>query len=124
MESHIIDDPKEILNISKDSEVVGIDETQFFKYSIVEVCKTLASEGKRVVVAGLDTDYRGLPFGPMPDIMCEADYLDKLRAICVKCGNPASYTQRTSSDSLQVVIGEHDKYEARCRNCFQPPKEN
>ena len=124
MESHIIDDPKEILNISKDSEVVGIDETQFFKYSIVEVCKTLASEGKRVVVAGLDTDYRGLPFGPMPDIMCEADYLDKLRAICVKCGNPASYTQRTSSDSLQVVIGEHDKYEARCRNCFQPPKKN
>ena len=90
----------------------------------MEVCKTLASEGKRVVVAGLDTDYRGLPFGPMPDIMCEADYLDKLRAICVKCGNPASYTQRTSSDSLQVVIGEHDKYEARCRNCFQPPKEN
>ena len=124
MESHIIDDPKEILNISKDSEVIGIDETQFFKYSIVEVCKTLASEGKRVVVAGLDTDYRGLPFGPMPDIMCEADYLDKLRAICVKCGNPASYTQRTSSDSLQVVIGEHDKYEARCRNCFQPPKKN
>ena len=95
MESHIVDDPKE-----------------------------LASQGKRVVVAGLDTDYRGLPFGPMPDIMCEADYLDKLRAICVKCGNPASYTQRTSLDSVQVVIGEHDKYEARCRNCFQPPKEN
>ncbi len=124
MESHIINDPKEILNISNNHEVIGIDETQFFDHSILKICKILASKGKRVVVAGLDTDYRGLPFGPMPDIMCEADYLDKLRAICVKCGNPASYTQRTSSDSVQVVIGEHDKYEARCRNCFKPPKED
>ena len=123
MGSHIIDDPKEILNISKDSEVVGIDETQFFEFSIVKVCKTLASQGKRVVVAGLDTDYRGLPFGPMPEMMCEADYLDKLRAICVLCGNPASYTQRTTCDKAQVVLGELDKYEARCRSCFQLPKE-
>ena len=120
----IINHPKEILNISNNHEVIGIDETQFFDHSILKICKILASKGKRVVVAGLDTDYRGLPFGPMPDIMCEADYLDKLRAICVKCGNPASYTQRTSSDSVQVVIGEHDKYEARCSNCFNPPKED
>jgi thymidine kinase len=104
--------------------VVAIDEAQFFDDSILDVCKTLASNGKRVVVAGLDTDYRGVPFGPMPQLMCEADYLDKLRAICVQCGNPATYTQRTSSDTGQVVIGELDKYEARCRNCYEAPEEN
>jgi thymidine kinase len=76
-----------------------------------------------VVVAGLDTDYRGVPFGPMPQLMCEADYLDKLRAICVQCGNPATYTQRTSADAGQVVIGELDKYEARCRNCYEMPED-
>ena len=65
---------------------------------------------------------QGLPFGPMPDMMCEAEYVDKLRAICLECGDPASYSQRTSKDSDQVVIGEMDKYEARCRNCFQPPE--
>ena len=123
MESHIIDEPNDILDIAKEHEVIGIDEAQFFDNSLINTCKELANSGKRVVVAGLDTDYRGLPFGPMPTIMCEADYLDKLRAICVKCGNPASYTQRTSSDSGQVVIGELDKYEARCRNCFQAPRE-
>ena len=74
-----------------------------------------------MIVAGLDRDYKGLPFGPMPNIMCEADYIDKLRAICILCGNPASYTQRLSNDSEQIIIGELDKYEARCRNCFQPP---
>ena len=123
MESHIIDEPNDILDIAKEHEVIGIDEAQFFDNSLINTCKELANSGKRVVIAGLDTDYRGLPFGPMPAIMCEADYLDKLRAICVKCGNPASYTQRTSSDSGQVVIGELDKYEARCRNCFQAPRE-
>ena len=102
--------------------MVGIDETQFFDHSIVDVCKRLAYNKKRVIVAGLDTDYRGLPFGPMPDMMCEAEYVDKLRAICIECGNPASYSQRTSKSSDQVLIGEMDKYEARCRNCFQPPE--
>ena len=87
------------------------------------MCKTLAQNNKRVVVAGLDTDYRGNPFGPMPQLMCEADYLDKFRAICVQCGNPASCSQRTTSDSEQVVIGETDVYEARCRNCFEAPEE-
>ena len=75
-----------------------------------------------MIAAGLDTDYLGKPFGPMPEIMCEADYLDKLRAICVLCGNPASYTQRITGDVGQVVLGELDKYEARCRNCFKIPK--
>ena len=124
MESYIVDDPNDILDMAKEHEVIGIDEAQFFDNSLINTCKELANSGKRVVVAGLDKDYRGLPFGPMPTIMCEADYLDKLRAICVKCGNPASYTQRTSSDSGQVVIGELDKYEARCRNCFQAPRED
>ena len=124
MMSFIINEPKEIINASKDHDVIGIDETQFFDHSIVEVCKELAANKKRVIVAGLDTDYRGLPFGPMPQIMCEAEYIDKLRAICVICGNPASYSQRTSDDSDQVLIGELDKYEARCRNCFQPPKDS
>jgi thymidine kinase len=124
MMSFMINEPKEIINASKDHDVIGIDETQFFDQSIVEVCKELAANKKRVIVAGLDTDYRGLPFGPMPHMMCEAEYVDKLRAICIICGNPASYSQRTSDDFDQVVIGELDKYEARCRNCFQAPKEN
>ncbi len=124
MKSHIVKSTDEILALAEDADVIGIDEGQFFDNSIIDICKTLAGSGKRVIVAGLDTDFRGLPFGPMPQLMCEADYLDKLRAICVKCGNPASYTQRTSSDAKQVVIGELDKYEARCRNCFQPPKMN
>jgi len=124
MESHLVESPKEIRALASNASVVAIDEAQFFDESIVRICKQLAADGKRVVVAGLDTDYRGLPFGPMPQLMCEADYLDKLRAICVQCGNPASYTQRTTADAGQVVIGELDKYEARCRNCFEPPKEH
>ena len=124
MMSFMISDPKEIINMSKEHEVIGIDEAQFFDYSLIKICKKLASKKKRVIVAGLDTDFRGLPFGPMPNIMCEAEYIDKLRAICVICGNPASHSQRTSDDQDQVVIGELDKYEARCRNCFQAPKED
>jgi len=123
LESHLVNTPQEILDLAENASVVAIDEAQFFNDSILDVCKTLASQGKRVVVAGLDTDYRGIPFGPMPQLMCEADYLDKLRAICVQCGNPATYTQRTSNDAGQVVIGELDKYEARCRNCYQSPED-
>ena len=91
MMSFIIDNPKEIINASVNHDVVGIDETQFFDHSIVDVCRKLASNKKRVIVAGLDTDYKGLPFGPMPDMMCEAEYVDKLRAICLECGDPALY---------------------------------
>ena len=122
LKSIMINKPSEIIHLSKKFKVVGIDELQFFDNSIVDVCKNLASHNKRVIAAGLDTDYLGKPFGPMPEIMCEADYLDKLRAICVLCGNPASYTQRTTDDDGQVVLGELDKYEARCRNCFKIPK--
>ena len=120
--SKIVETSDEILTQSQKAEVVAIDEAQFFDDDIVEICKILAKQKKRVIVAGLDTDYRGEPFGPMPELMCEADYVDKLRAICVKCGNPATYTQRTSKDSQRVVIGETDIYEARCRNCYEPPE--
>ena len=101
--------------------MVGIDEAQFFDESIIEIAKDLSSKGKRVIIAGLDTDFKGEPFGPMPKLMCEADFLDKLQAICVKCGNPASYPQRLSKDNKQVVIGETDIYEARCRHCYEGP---
>lgn len=122
LNSQIVETSDEILTKSQKAEVVAIDEAQFFDDDIVEICKILAKQKKRVVIAGLDTDYKGEPFGPMPLLMCEADYVDKLRAICVKCGNPATYTQRTSKDSQRVVIGETDIYEARCRNCYEPPE--
>jgi thymidine kinase len=122
LNSEIVETSDEILTRSQKAEVIAIDEAQFFDDDIVEICKILAKQKKRVIVAGLDTDYRGEPFGPMPHLMCEADYVDKLRAICVKCGNPATYTQRTSKDSQRVIIGETDIYEARCRNCYEPPE--
>ena len=122
LNSKIVETSDEVLTQSQKAEVVAIDEAQFFDDDIVEICKILAKQKKRVIVAGLDTDYRGEPFGPMPQLICEADYVDKLRAICVKCGNPATYTQRTSKDSERVVIGETDIYEARCRNCYEPPE--
>ena len=109
-------------NVTIVYDVVGIDEAQFFDSHLIKMCKKLANKNTRVIVAGLDSDYRGSPFGPMPDIMCESDYLDKLTAICVTCGNPASFTQRITEQLEQVVIGETDIYEARCRNCFEPPK--
>ena len=120
--SKLVKHSKEILDESSNMDVIGIDEAQFFDNGIVKVCKSLADNNKRVVVAGLDTDYLGKPFGPVPALMCEADYLDKLTAICMQCGNPASYSQRLTQDSEQVVIGEKDIYEARCRNCFEVPK--
>lgn len=119
LESVLAKNANEIIDRSVGMDVIGIDEAQFFDNQIVEVCKKLADKKMRVIVAGLDTDYKGKPFGCMPELMCESDYLDKLRAICVMCGNPASYTQRTISNSKQVLIGETDIYEARCRNCFE-----
>ena len=124
MKSIIIENVENIISQSKKYDVIGIDEAQFFDKTIVTISKELAKNNKRVIIAGLDSDYQGLPFGPMPDLMCEAEYVDKLRAICIQCGNPASYSQRISSDLGKVVLGELDKYEARCRNCFKEPKIN
>ena len=122
MESKIIKKTTEIFNFGKGIDVIGIDEAQFFDGGLLDICKQLAKNHSRVIIAGLDSDYRGLPFGSMPEIMCEADYLDKLTAICVKCGNPASCTQRITKQKDQVIIGETDIYEARCRICFNPPE--
>lgn len=113
----------EILERSGDARVVGIDEGQFFGHELVEVCEKLASQGKRVIVAGLDQDYRGKPFDPMPQMLAIAESITKTLAICVKCGNPANRTQRITKDKDRVLVGATDIYEARCRNCFEPPKE-
>ena len=105
--------------VKYDTEVVAIDEVQFFDDKFVDICSKLADSGKRVIVAGLDQDYRGIPFGPMPQLLAIAEYVTKLNAICVKCGNPASRTQRLSHDKDTIVVGASDIYEARCRNCHE-----
>ena len=124
MESRSVTKSQHILKLAINDNVIGIDEGQFFDKDITKVCRQLAKLGKRVIVAGLDKDFKGMPFTPMPSIMCEADYLDKLTAICVICGDSATYSQRLSKDSNKVLIGEFDKYEARCRTCFEIPKKD
>lgn len=105
-------------------DVVGIDEAQFFDNNLVEVCNKLADQGIRVIVAGLDMDYRGNPFGPIPHIMACAEYVTKVHAICVKCGNLAQYSHRFSDTDKLVVLGETDIYEPLCRSCFNESKKN
>lgn len=119
-----IRDAKEILKYSKGSQVVGIDEAQFFSNDLVNICNQLANEGKRVIVAGLDQDYKGIPFEPMPQLLASAEYITKTLAICVECGNPADKTQRKIVSSERVVVGAADIYEARCRKCHYIPEEN
>src|ERR1700682_3227246 len=102
------------------TEVVGIDEAQFLGEEIVEVCTQLANLGKRVIVAGLDTDYLGRPFEPMPRLLAIAEEITKLLAICVRCGNPAVHTQRLVDSEDLIVVGAMGAYEARCRRCFEP----
>jgi len=121
--STVVDSAGEILSQSHDAQVIGIDEGQFFKADLVDVCEQLANAGKRVIVAGLDQDYRGKPFEPMPQLLAIAEYITKTLAICVVCGNPADRTQRTSDSHERVVVGAKDVYEARCRHCFRPPVE-
>ncbi|MBI3586089.1 MAG: thymidine kinase [Ignavibacteriales bacterium] len=121
--SQVVDDASEILELAKDAQVVGIDEGQFFKLNLVDVCEKLATQGKRVIVAGLDQDYRGKPFEPMPQLLAVAEYITKTLAICVVCGNPADRTQRKTQQQDRVVVGAKDVYEARCRRCHQVPNE-
>jgi thymidine kinase len=121
--STVVDDASEILALSENAQVVGVDEGQFFKANLVEVCETLANQGKRVIVAGLDQDYRGKPFEPMPQMLAVAEYITKTLAICVVCGNPADRTQRKTQSADRVLVGAKDIYEARCRHCFEPPSE-
>ncbi|UOQ97488.1 thymidine kinase [Hymenobacter sp. 5317J-9] len=110
--------PSEILLLAAGSDVVGIDEAQFFDESLVDVCEQLANNGTRVIVAGLDMDYRGRPFGPMPALLATAEYVTKVHAVCVCCGEIASYSYRIAASEDQVLLGETDSYEARCRPCF------
>jgi thymidine kinase len=106
--------------VEPDTEVVGIDEGQFFDLELPMVCNTLADDGKRVIVAGLDQDYLGKPFEPMPQLLAIAEYITKTLAICVVCGNPANHTQRLIANSERVLLGAQGTYEARCRHCFDP----
>ena len=103
-----------------DTEVVGIDEGQFFDDELVNVANELAARGVRVIIAGLDQDYTGKPFEPMPQLLAIAEYITKTHAICMKCGQPANYSQRTFESEERVAVGAADKYEARCRACFVP----
>ncbi|MGN1210521.1 MAG: thymidine kinase [Candidatus Cryptobacteroides sp.] len=113
-----IDSPASMLLLSSDVEVVGIDEAQFFDETIVEVVQTLADRGIRVIIAGLDTDFLGKPFGPMPALMAVAEDVQKVHAICVKCGSLANHSHRLSRSSELVVLGEKDIYEPLCRHCY------
>jgi len=106
--------------VDEDTEVVGIDEGQFFDVSLPAACTALANKGKRVIVAGLDQDYLGKPFEPMPHLLAIAEYITKTHAICVVCGEPANHTQRLIASSDRVLVGAGGLYEARCRHCFDP----
>ncbi len=121
--SLIVRNSVEVFRHGCDAEVIGIDETQFLDEGIVEVCERLADAGKRVIVAGLDLDYRGLPFEPIPQLLARAEYITKTLAICVKCGAPAGRTQRVGGRDERILVGSTEYYEARCRGCFQPPVE-
>jgi len=109
-----------VKQVHDDTEVVGIDEGQFFDPELPMICNTLADQGRRVIVAGLDQDYLGRPFEPMPQLMAIAEYVTKTQAVCMVCGNPASHTQRLVTSSDRVLLGAHGTYEARCRQCFDP----
>lgn len=101
-------------------EVVGIDEAQFFDTDLVGLVNDLADRGVRVIVAGLELDYLRRPFGPMPTLLALAEYVDKMHAICVRCGEPAHYSQRIAGGTEQLQVGDVESYEARCRRCYQP----
>lgn len=120
--STVVDSADEILLFSSNADVIGIDEAQFFDENLVNVCQKLADSGKRVIVAGLDTDYKGVPFEPMPQLLAVSEYITKTLAVCMKCGAPANRTQRITKDSERVIVGAGDVYQARCRSCYEPPE--
>jgi thymidine kinase len=118
VKSNPVQNASQILFYAEDFEVVGIDEAQFFSDELVSVCNELANRGKRVIVAGLDMDFTGKPFGPIPQLMATAEYVTKVHAICIRCGNLANYSHRTAKDDKLVLLGETDAYEPLCRKCF------
>lgn len=122
--SIVVENASEILFYAQDFEVVGIDEAQFFGNELVSVCNQLANDGKRVLVSGLDMDYRGIPFGPIPKLMAISEYVTKVHAICIRCGDLANYSHRTIDNNKLVVLGEMELYEPLCRKCFTLVKNN
>ena len=114
-----VPDSSHILRQAKSMDVVGIDEAQFFDEKLAGTCDTLAFQGVRVIVAGLDMDYTGRPFGQMPELLAKAEYITKLHAICMQCGNIANYSYRKGGGSQQIELGNNDLYEPRCRFCFE-----
>ena len=121
IESRAVEGSRQLLEaIEPDTEVIGIDEGQFFDQDLPAVCSALADRGMRVIVAGLDQDYLGKPFEPMPQLLAIAEYITKTHAICMVCGNPANHTQRLVASEDRVLLGAHGMYEARCRRCFDP----
>jgi thymidine kinase len=113
-----VDNASSILLLADKCDVIGIDEAQFFDDSIVSVCNQLADNGVRVVIAGLDMDYMGRPFGPMPALLAISEFVTKVHAICTRCGSLAQYSFRKSNESQQVLLGEKDIYEPLCRKCY------
>ncbi len=121
MPADVVGSPQDILEQTDgDTDVVGVDEAQFFDSSLVGVVNELADRGLRVIVAGLDQDYMGQPFEPIPQLMAVAEYVDKMLAICLQCGAPANRSQRLGAERDRVVVGGSEEYEARCRHCFAP----
>lgn len=116
-----VDSASTILLLASDAHVIGVDEAQFFDDELPEVCTILANRGIRVIVAGLDMDFKGRPFGSMPAIMAIAESVTKLQAVCVQCGNPALYSYRLIPDDAKILLGEKESYEPRCRVCYNKP---
>jgi thymidine kinase len=114
-----VEHSSKILDLAEGITVVGIDEAQFFDSELTDVCEKLALRGIRVIIAGLDMDYQGKPFGPMPNLLAVAEYITKVHAICQHCGNLATHSYRLSDETGTVVLGEKDRYEPRCRTCYQ-----
>ena len=115
-----VETASQILLMTSEADVVGIDEAQFFDDELLAVCRELANDGRRVVVAGLDTDYRAEPFDPIPQLMAVAEHVTKLHAVCVVCGAPANHSQRIVPGEDRVLVGATEAYEPRCRQCFEP----
>lgn len=122
LKSTAVNGAQSILRLAGDADVVAIDEAQFFDDELPNVAELLANKGLRVIIAGLDMDSKGNPFGPVPAMLAKADYITKLHAICVLCGHHAHYSYRKSSEEARVLLGELDKYEPRCRHCFYNEK--
>lgn len=121
MDSEVVSNAKEMLaKLDRRTQVIGIDESNFFGPDLVDVSARLADTGKQVIVAGLDTDFLGRPFSPMPELLCLAESITKTLAICMRCGNPAKHTQRLVESGDLIVVGAAGMYEARCRRCFEP----